>query len=715
MKAYEDMAFHPDAEKLVQILCDRTQNDDPLFFRVLVAYYFSVVASMMRTQVTSPIIGEIPVNLYAFNLTVSGAGKGKSTNLMEDNIIDQFRHNFSESVLPLMAEQALPKLAVQRSLKKKSDPDDELVLVESEYESLGDYLFAFDAATAPAIKDMRHKLLMANAGALNLQIDEIGYNLTQVSEALGPYLELFDVGKIKSKLTKNTNDNKRKAEIHGRTPANLLAFGTPSRLHDGGKTEDEFNSLLDTGYARRCFFGYARSHEKKVGMNPEDIYDQRLVGSSNQFIEDLSDHIGDLADITQAHRKINIPRDVELLFIAYEQEGVRRANKLGEYDELRKAELFHRHFKAMKLAGAYAFIDGAPEMKIEHAEAAIKLAEDSGKAFDMLLTRDRPYVKLAKYLAEFRRPVTQADLIEDLPFYKGSVSAKAEMMQLAIAYGYQNNIIIKKAFNDGVEFISAETLKVTDLNDMMFSYSTEMAEGYAKEDQPIAFDNLHLLTQAPNIHWCNHAFKGGHRTEDNAIPGFNMLVLDVDHGINLSTAKMLLADYKALYYLTKRHTDTEHRFRIVLPINYKLELDAKDYKEFMQNIFAWLPFEVDDCTGQRSRKWLSHNGHYEYVDGQVLDILPFIPKTSKNEEFRSRILDQEGMDNLERWVLNNSGDGNRNNMLLRYAMILVDAGFDFDGIRNQVTSLNEKMPDKLQEAEILGTVMVTVGKALASN
>jgi hypothetical protein len=48
-------------------------------------------------------------------------------------------------------------------------------------------------------------------------------------------------------------------------------------------------------------------------------------------------------------------------------------------------------------------------------------------------------------------------------------------------------------------------------------------------------------------------------------------------------------------------------------------------------------------------------------------------------------------------------------------MILVDAGFDFDGIRNKVTRLNEKMQDKLQEAEILGTVMVTVGKALASN
>ena len=72
------------------------------------------------------------------------------------------------------------------------------------------------------------------------------------------------------------------------------------------------------------------------------------------------------------------------------------------------------------------------------------------------------------------------------------------------------------------------------------------------------------------------------------------------------------------------------------------------------------------------------------------------------------------MDNLERWVINNTGDGNRNNMLHRYAMILRDAGFDFEGIRQKVNSLNEKLPDKLTEAEIMGTVLVTISKAIAN-
>jgi len=142
-------------------------------------------------------------------------------------------------------------------------------------------------------------------------------------------------------------------------------------------------------------------------------------------------------------------------------------------------------------------------------------------------------------------------------------------------------------------------------------------------------------------------------------------------------------------------------------------MGAREYREFMENLFDWLPFEVDRATGQRARKWLSHDGHYEYQDGYLLDILPFIPKTSKNEAYKRQILDQQGMDNLERWVMNHTGDGNRNNMLLRYSMILVDAGFDFENIRQRVFTMNGKIDEPLAEAEIMGTMMVTVSKALA--
>jgi hypothetical protein len=711
MKTYDAMTYHPTSEKLVDILCNKTQSVDRLFFRVMTAYYLTVVASMMRTKIMTQDRGEIPVNMYAINLAPSGFGKGHSTNILEDQVIDQFRHNFNEVTLPQMAAHNIPQIANARSIKNASDPDVEIALAEKEYKDLGPLFFSFDSATPAAIKDVRHKLLLANGGALNLQIDEIGTNLTTIAEALGPYLELFDVGKIKPKLTKNTSENKRREEIHGRTPANMMLYGTPNRLMNGAKTEEEMYALLDTGYARRCFFGYTRGRTRPGVLSAREIFAQRTDSSTNAFLESLSDRLGDLTDIVYAYKKLSVSEHVSLTLIEYQQDCEIRAEALGEHDEMRKAELTHRYFKALKLAGAYAFLDGTPEITEDHLYNAIILAEESGKAFDLLLTRDRPHVKLAKYMAQINRPVTQVDLIEDLPFFTGPMSRKQEILQLAITYGYQNNIIIKKFYTDGVEFLRGETLKQTKLDKIIVSYSADLAKNYLAEE--VKFDDLHKMTQAKDIHWATHAFVEEHRCEDKAIPGFNLVVLDVDGGVNLNTAKALLEGYKALFYTTKRHTKAEHRFRIILPMNYELKLDAKDYKEFMANIYQWLPFDVDTGTGQRSRKWMSNPGQFEYIDGEMLDVLPFIPKTSRNEDFKSRLLDQQGLDNLERWVINNTGDGNRNKMLLRFALILVDADFDFQAILHRVTELNNKLPDKLEDAEILGTIMVTVSKAIS--
>lgn len=246
---------------------------------------------------------------------------------------------------------------------------------------------------------------------------------------------------------------------------------------------------------------------------------------------------------------------------------------------------------------------------------------------------------------------------------------------------------------------------------MVIAYSSDMTTDYKNERAP--FEKLHQLTQAPNMHWVAHHLKEGYRNEENAIPGFNLAVIDIDGGVDISTAKLLLKNYKYLMYTTKRHTEDVHRFRIIFPLNYELTLDAKDYKEFMSNLFNWLPFDADTATNQRARKWLTYPGYFEYNDGELLNVLPFIPKTSMNEERKIVLNSQQSMDCLERWVINNTGDGNRNNMLLRYALILIDGGFDFEGIRSRVVTLNSKLADKLEETEIMTTIMISVAKNIA--
>lgn len=711
MKDFNDMVYHPASEKLVEILCDKTQNSNPLFFRVIVAYYWCKVAAMMHTVIATHDRGDIPVNMYALALSPSGTGKGVSTGVLENEVAHLFRKRFLEETFPVLAEQNLPKIALKRATRKGTDPDDELIRVTKEFDSLGSLVFDFSEATTPAVKQLRHKMLMANAGALNLEIDEIGSTLLGSQEVFPTFLELYDVGRTKNKLTKSSNDNQRIEEIHGGTPTNLLMFGEPVKLLDGAKTEESLYGMLDTGYARRCFFAYNKFTDKATNLTAEELYALRTRQDMHTFVQGLADQLEALGDIVNANKRLTVTKATSLLLNEYEIMCGKRAAALPQHDELKKKEIGHRHFKVLKLAGAYAFIDDSPELTEEHLNYAIKLAESSGEAFANLLSRDRPYVKLAKYIADVNKEVTHADMVEDLPFYKGTQSARQDMLNLAIGWGYKNNIIIKKSFSDGIEFLRGEALKPTNLNEMVVAWSTELAEDYKPELAP--FDQLHRLTQHQGLHWVTHHMANNYRNEENALPGFNLVVVDVDGGCNISTAKLLLKGLKYLLYTTKRHTESEHRFRIILPTNFELKLDARDYREFMENVFAWLPFEPDTSTGQRSRKWLSHDGHFEYNEGELFDVLPFIPKTSKNEARKQLLDSQQSLDNLERWVINNIGDGNRNNMLHRYGRILIDAGFGFDAIKDKVYALNAKIPDKLDEAELLSTVLTTVGRELS--
>lgn len=716
MKAVEDMSYNPDVEDVVRILCEKTQSSNHLFFRVLTTFHLCMIASQMRVLIRTHDRGDIPVNMYALNLATSGAGKGFSTNILEKEITNQFRSRFLEN-FPFTAEPNLEKIALKRSSRDSTDYDFELEKIKKEFASLGPLVYSFDSGTPAAVKQMRHKLLLADAGAVNLIIDEIGSNLTSSSEVLTTLLELFDMGGIRQKITKVTAENVRHEEIDGNTPTNLMMFGTPSKLLDGGKTEDELISLLDTGYARRCFFSYGKESTRDLTLSAEEIYDRMTNKVSSTFVDSFSEKLGYLADSHNMGTVLTMTKETSLLVIQYKIDCERLADSLPDHEEQRKAEISHRYFKALKAAGAYAFIDGSPELTETHFFQAVKLAEESGKAFELLLSRERPYVKLANYLGNCGTEVTEPDLMQDLPYYKGSQATRADMVKMAIAWGYKNNVIIKKAFTDGIEFLRGEKLKVTDLTKMVVSYARggpgeHPAHGYANKTAP--WTQLERLVTGTDLHWLNHHVHGGHRTEDTCIPGFNMIVLDIDGTMNLSTAKMLMKDYAAVYYTTKRHTDEANRFRIVLPTNYVLQMDAKEYKEFMKNVLESLPFEVDESCTHRSKKWMSHGDHFEQTEGELFDVLPFIPKTSKNEERLQRLGSQQQMDNLERWIINNTGDGNRNVMLHRYARLLIEAGKNWNEIKDCITSLNDKLADKLSEAEILGSIMVTVGKELAA-
>ena len=656
--------------------------------------------------------GEIPVNLYVLALATSGFGKGHSVHLVENEFLKGFKTRFLEDTFPVISEQNLWVIANTRAARNGTDQQEEFEKAEKEFKNAGAFAYTFDSGTPPAVKQLRHKLLLSSAGSINFQVDEIGSNLLGVADVLTLFLELFDQGMVKQKLTKNTSENTRAEELDGKTPTNALLFGTPSKLLDGGLTEDQFYSFLETGYARRCLFGYGLHQRAGEVLTPEEVFRLLTQQSNQDTITRWANHFHTLADPSVFGWRMEVEDDVAIQLLAYKIACENAADLLAEHEDIKKAELSHRYFKALKLAGAYAFVDQSVNVELDHLYAAIKLVEESGLAFQTILNREKTYVKLAKFLGSCNTEVTHADLLETLPFYPKSNGARNEMMTLATACGYKKHIIIKKTFVDGIEFFKGETLKETNINEIIISYAEHWAYGFIGEKVP--FEELHNLTQADGYHWANHHFRNQHRAEENVIAGFNCIVLDVDEGTSLETACELMKDYKFLVYTTKRHQTEGYgdRFRIILPINYTLELDNEEYKEFMRAIFAWLPFKTDESYDKREKKSESFaGGAYQYhMDGELFDALDFIPKTSRNEQHKANFQKLESLDNLERWFAQRIAMGNRNNNMIKYALALVDNGLSLIEVQNQVHAFNKKLNNPLSENEIDSTVMVTVAK-----
>lgn len=710
----------PVIDEIVEVLCNKTQNTDKGFFKVEVAYFLAKMAACMRAKIQTKDRGDVPVNLYALALGSSGYGKGHSISIMENDFISGFKTRFFEETMPEISNKHLVRLAQDRAIRNNTEEEKELEALEGEYKRLGAYPFTFDSGTAPAVKQLREKLILADCGAINLQIDEIGSNLIGATEVLNTFLELYDQGQIKQKLVKNTVDNTRGEDRDGKTPTNMLLFGTPVKLLDGSQTEDQFYSFLEIGYARRCIFGIGKPSKKSShNLTPAEIFAKLTSPQNAATVKKWRTTFTRLANPDKYDWGMQIADATSIKLIEYKCKCEKLADELPEHEEIRKAELSHRYFKALKLAGALAFVDESLEVTMTHLLQAIKLVEESGNAFSAILTREKAYMKLAKYIAQTDAEVTHADLTEALPFYKSGVGARNEMMSLAMAWGYKHHIIIKKSFVDGIEFFKGETLKETDLNEIIVSYSDEsqfqnpvdaFAWGYQNERAP--WNQMNVLVQSPGIHWCNHFFIDGHRCEESAMTKFNMIVVDVDHGIKLSSVHELLKEYKFITYTTKRHqTEGEDRFRILIPINYELDLSSEEYKEFMNNFLRWLPFESDESANQASKKWLSNpNGIFYQNDGKLLDALMFIPKTSRNEQYKKDIQRIENLDALERWFANLMTNGNRNNLLIRYALTLVDNGCPLHEVEAKVRHLNKSIVNGISDEEISNTIMVTVAK-----
>lgn len=682
-------------ENIADVLSTILRVEDKSFFRVFSAFFLSKIASNMRAVVKSKDRNEVVLNMYAIALAPSGYGKGRSLGILEDQIMGGFISAFNRDIIDVIAEKNIVRLASQRSVISGTSYDEEYEALHKEYKDCGEFMFTASEGTAPAVKQYRHKLLLANIGAINFIIDEIGSNIDSVVDILDVGLELYDQGKVKDKMVKNTAESKRMKPISGKTPTNILMFGTPSKLFDGSRIENTFNEYLTAGYARRSLFSFSDIEDTfDSSITPEEIFKKVVDADVLDKMDDLNDYFASLANELYVNSVINVPDDVSIELIAYQLDCEKRASQLSRFDENSRAELKHRYFRVLKLAGVFAFIDKRSEVSSFDLQEAIALVEESGEAFARIMDRDKPYMTLAKYIAESKVDLTHADLSENLPFYPKGVGQRNEYMMLAKAWGFKEGILIKTNVIEGVEFISGESLTPTDLNAIRISASRQPNADYTSFEAP--FTELHNIVNQDGAYWVNHLLERGNALEKECVEGFNFLTFEVAEA---TFPKVNFIDLFKEYTFLLKEVSNEI-YQVIIPINYTLGLSQEEYKQFIESVLLWLPFKPKVVFQERLTRKVGNVGQHYYNEGKLVDVIPFVPNTSKNDTFKENITNFSSNNYIERWFANKITVGNKYDTLLDYAIYLAKNGEPFSDMVRKVKSFNDTTIHPITEIDI---------------
>lgn len=711
----ETFPYHPRSEQIVDVLTTRVQNNDRAFFRLTTYYYLCKLASNMHVTIKTVTNNSLPVNCFALSFAESGYGKNYSLSILEDQIFGKFREAFVHSTFINAANKSIVQKANEIAVRSGEDIADLEAELTLEFQKAGHIFFDFSEGTVPALKQVRRPMLLAKAGAVSLELDELGQSFLNMRELLTALLELYDVGKIKEKLVKSSAENARGRSLSGNTPTNFFGFGTPQNVFDGGSTEDAMRAFFDIGYARRSFFAYGDQPRTLGTKTTDEIYNELMGANQTNIVSTLANHFESLADLSLANTVLPVGETASRFYIDYQLFCTRRAEKMNPYRPIEKVEMGNRHVKALKLAGAMAFADKEQEITVQYLKYAIKATEESGIALSKLLNQPRAYVRLANFLSQYGQAVTEADLVELLPFYKGTVTNKRDMIKLATAHGHRNAIAITQYKEADVTFYKGSQLVPNDNSELVLTHSKDIADNYTNSTHSASVLAAKFFSKQ-NIHYCNHHLKNGevgkgHRCKQGVLEGFNYAIFDIDDGkLAPQTLSKLLGNVNHIIATTKSHTDKNPRYRLILPLSHKLFLNDEQYKQYCTNLAFWLPVPADTSAFQREKKFRTWNTAkvWSKLDGENLNAMRFYPSTAISDELvteQGKVVNLKG---LQRWVVVNCIMGQRNQIMYRYACILAEYGKSQDFIADKLKEVNGLLQDPLSADELDSTVLKSI-------
>lgn len=556
----------------------------------------------------------MPVNSISFLLSASGTAKDSSLNAIRGAMAPAYA-----SIEKYRKEHAI-ELAKAKAVTAGKEEDD-----WREFYSSPRDLFPALSNQAAMLKHFA-ALEAGKWGAGSINVSEIGTalqsnkNFTEMVDSLSIG---YDLGKIPSVLLKD--DANQTPSIKG-LPINALLFGSADLILYDEKVREKFKLELSSKLSRRGTICYEDTViARTVIKTKEDIKAKRKATKdartrANNFKLELSPIFQDLVETTTTVPLI-MPEDTQELYddyLAYNDELAADMTKLHPLSILSRG---HAQWRALKLAGAWAILNGKDSISKQCLIYGISCVEyfmeDMAKFETAVELAD--YELFSKYMtaiAENGKSSISLHILIKLGYISktgNSTTKMIELVKLASSYDPTGIYSVQesKIFYELIEktdVIGASHLAIDNsgiqqairdhrpksiIQEEKSKVAASALQGYVYDEA--VFASLgNLLTT--DLAFTPFQLIDGKRGKENTHGKIKWVCLDVDDSkITDEEAHIILS---SLNHHIARTSDVDNpfKFRIILELDAAVEVPDKIWKYFLESLQDYLSINIDPIS-----------------------------------------------------------------------------------------------------------------------
>lgn len=571
----------------------------------------------------------IPINSITFCVAPSGAAKDSSLRTIRSCFSDAY--NFIQS--------CRKKEAIQNAIQLATDAHYDF---PTKYECYKEFYEApvplfISLGTPEGFTQHLNDLTKYSLGSGFISSSELGSDLISDSNLpliLKDISILYDMGCKEIKIIKNRETQAKEITSF---PVSATFLGSGDNIIFDHNVKQRFKIEFTTKLARRSFFVFSKEKSNDDSFTSIDDYlanEREQQDRALEIRKDINSYTKELAEylFTINNTYIHIQEDTRDLFELYKKYNEALADTIDIRYPITKLSRYHLQWKALKLAGALALIQGYDSITVESYLAAMEFNEYISNdilLFEKELLKE-PYELFVDYMHTSNSDTFEMSLhdLKKSNFISGRGPSMTQLKELTrLANSYDKDGIYKCNTNTN----SIEFSRINRKDTILLSYVPcigtkqerryKCDSGYITEE--IKFSDLGEMLLG-DYAYSPFRFSNGHRSKDNIDSGCKWLVLDIDTSEISDEECHLLLDDLNHYVVRTSDKNNKYKYRVLLELDAEVNLNDRQWSIFRSAIVEDLGLTADPVPKSQIYFSYSNRDILATLDGSPLETKPYL-------------------------------------------------------------------------------------------